>query len=129
MVCFGIEAWALRHASPGTVALFTALDPPITAVLSIVFLHEHAGVSLFAGGLLIICGLLVNAGVEEYVEQEGKEGAELRQKRGGELVDTGGRDGVRRMRYNDDDDDDDESGGGEESARLLSGSQEEEEEV
>lgn len=66
VVCFGIEAWALKHASPGTVALFTALDPPFTAVLSVAFLHESASFTLFVGGALILVGLFVNAGVEEY---------------------------------------------------------------
>ena len=72
VVCFGIEAWALRYASPGTVALFTALDPPITATLSVVFLDDRAGASLFSGGVLIVCGLLVNAGVEEYAGREAR---------------------------------------------------------
>ena len=82
VVCFGIEAWALRHASPGTVALFTALDPPFTACLSVIFLHETASFSLVVGGMLIVSGLFVNAGVEEYalkftmmaleLEQEGE---------------------------------------------------------
>lgn len=70
VVCFGIEAWALKHATPGTVALFSALDPPFTAILSIVFLHETPKLSLGIGGLLIVGGLFVNAGVEEYTEKE-----------------------------------------------------------
>ena len=126
VVCFGIEAWALRHASPGTVALFTALDPPITAVLSVVFLHERAGVSLFAGGALIICGLFVNAGVEEYVEKEGKKAAGAQRRGGGELVNAdrgggggGGSGGGGRgeRRYNSSSNSG--SSGDEESARLL----------
>ena len=77
VVCFGIEAWALKYASPGTVALFTALDPPFTAVLSVIFLHESASFTLFIGGALIVSGLFVNAGVEEYgVAAEGTEGSE-----------------------------------------------------
>lgn len=71
VVCFGIEAWALRYTSPGTVALFTALDPPITCLLSVFFLHEKASATLFVGGFLIICGLIVNSCLEQRVDNRG----------------------------------------------------------
>lgn len=54
---YAANTWAVRRSSPTLVAAYTTLQPLITAVLAILFLHESLGWSEVAGFALIAAGL------------------------------------------------------------------------
>ena len=51
---FTLETWAIKHSSAATCALFMCLDPPLTALVSFVALHETCTwISVVGGGIVV----------------------------------------------------------------------------
>lgn len=56
--------WTLRSVTATTVSVAFLGEPPIAAVLALLFLHERPGIATVAGGVLILAGLFLTLRAE-----------------------------------------------------------------
>ena len=61
LLAYGLNAWALRQATPTLVAVYIYLQPLVVVVLAWLQLGEHLGLHTALGGLLILGGVGVVA--------------------------------------------------------------------
>lgn len=59
ILCYGLWLFALGRLRPTQVAIFANLQPPAAALLSWLFFGERIGLPLVAGGILVLCGVLL----------------------------------------------------------------------
>jgi len=52
--------WVLRWMPASRVGMFVYAQPVMATVLGIVLLHEAPGAALYAGGALVLAGVLVS---------------------------------------------------------------------
>jgi drug/metabolite transporter (DMT)-like permease len=65
VVPYALNSWAIRRSSPNAAAIYTTLQPPLTALLAWALLGERLGVNQILGGALILAGLLWVTRTEE----------------------------------------------------------------
>lgn len=58
-VAFSLWYWALKRMETSQVAIFTNLQPPMTAVLAWIFLGNVPTALIVVGGLLVIAGVSI----------------------------------------------------------------------
>lgn len=67
---FAMQPVAQKYTTSERTAVLGALNPMGAAVLGIIFLHEPLGITGLLGGMLIICGLLIQSVKKEQLAGE-----------------------------------------------------------
>jgi drug/metabolite transporter (DMT)-like permease len=69
VLAYGINAWALRRATPTLVAVYVYLQPIVVVALAWLQLGEPLHPHAFVGGLLILAGVAVVASTRRLPAQ------------------------------------------------------------
>ena len=59
IICFSLQIWAQKYASPSHTAIFISLEPVFAAITTRLVLNEHLGGRALTGAALILGGILI----------------------------------------------------------------------